>query len=131
MATPVLVVDDDTDLRVSLRHAFEYEGYTVYEAPDGAPALEQLRDHPEGMVVLLDLQMPGLDGIQLMEVIQSREPLATRHAYIVMTALHDCLPREFAHRLASLGIPLIAKPFDLKRLLDAVNIAARGLGTSA
>lgn len=82
----VLVVDDDADIRASLVILLTDEGYIVHEAPDGQPALDLLRQSRQHMVVLLDLQMPNVDGVAVLEAIASHEALATRHAIIVMTA---------------------------------------------
>jgi CheY-like chemotaxis protein len=125
MGTPVLVVDDDEGVRESLRWILEDEGYTVYEAPNGSPALERLRDHPSGMVVLLDLNMPGVDGMDVMRAVEEQEQLAARHAYIVMTASGRTLPLAFAKQLTRLRTPVLTKPFDLENLLDTVATAAR------
>jgi CheY-like chemotaxis protein len=69
MGIPVLVVADDGAIRETLRCLLEDEGYTVFDAPDGEPALTCLREHPAGMVVLLDLQIPGRDGLAFLHVI--------------------------------------------------------------
>src|SRR5215467_6136184 len=87
-ACRVLIVDDDEDLRHALGYLLRDAGYTVYEARDGHRALERLRDSPGGMVVLLDVRMPGLDGVEVMRAVAAQEYLSTRHAYILMTADH-------------------------------------------
>jgi two-component system, OmpR family, response regulator MprA len=59
----VLVVDDDADVRDSLRRSLTFEGYQVTTAADGRRALESIgADRPD--VVVLDLQMPGIDGLE-------------------------------------------------------------------
>jgi CheY-like chemotaxis protein len=127
MGVPVLVVDDDDGVRDSLRWLLEDEGYTVYDAPDGKLALEHLRDHPERMVVLLDLNMPGTDGMEVMQSVEDQASLAARHAFIVMTANGRTLPLAFAQRLTRLETPVIYKPFDLDKLLATVATAAHRL----
>ncbi len=129
MGTAVLVVDDDDGIRESLRWLLQDEGYVVYDAPDGKPALERLREHPEGMVVLLDVNMPGMDGLEVLRAVEADAPLATRHAYLVVTARDRTLPLAIAQQLTRLHIPLIAKPFDLEELLAAVTAAAARLHT--
>lgn len=128
MGTAVLVVDDDEGVRESLRWILEDEGYTVFEAPDGKPALDRLREHPQGMVVLLDLNMPGMDGFDVMKAVVDHAPLAARHAFIVMTANGRTLPLAFAQQLTRLNTPVLAKPFDLDKLLAAVAEAAARVG---
>ena len=58
----ILIVDDDEEIRVTLRILFEDEGYNVREAPDGAVALAILRAVPYPLVVLTNHNMPRLDG---------------------------------------------------------------------
>jgi len=59
----VLVVDDDPNIRTSLRFALEDEGYDVVEAPSGEAALERMAEQPADLV-LLDLMLPGIDGFE-------------------------------------------------------------------
>ncbi|HEY7358104.1 MAG TPA: response regulator, partial [Ktedonobacterales bacterium] len=61
--THILIVDDDSAIRDTLREALEDEGYEVAEAADGIAGLERLRASQENMVVLLDQLMPKLDGV--------------------------------------------------------------------
>ncbi|MBI4529495.1 MAG: UDP-3-O-[3-hydroxymyristoyl] N-acetylglucosamine deacetylase [Deltaproteobacteria bacterium] len=69
----MLVVDDEDDIRESVREILNDEGYRVIEASDAARALDALqRDHP--CLVLLDIWMPDVDGIGLLKEIKNREP---------------------------------------------------------
>src|SRR5262249_55068512 len=122
---PVLIVDDDADIREILRVVLESDGYEVYEAPNGKLALGILRTHPTGMVILLDLTMPQMSGEQVMETVLLDEALATRHAYIVMTAYYTrALSPALVNTLNTLQVPLLPKPFDdLDTILDAVSQA--------
>jgi len=65
----ILIVDDEGPIREVLRDFFEGEGFEVSEAVDGAGALELARKEPFD-VVLTDLKMPGLDGIQVLKEIR-------------------------------------------------------------
>jgi two-component system response regulator HydG len=69
----VLVVDDEEANRLALERIFVREGYTVRTAPDGRTALESLRDGAVG-VVLTDLKMPGLSGLELLRVARQLSP---------------------------------------------------------
>jgi GAF domain-containing protein/CheY-like chemotaxis protein len=69
---PVLVVDDDADLRALLRRMLEPEGYTVIEADNGRTALERLREVTPSVVVL-DLMMPEMDGFEFVAEFRGRE----------------------------------------------------------
>lgn len=125
----VLIVEDDEPLRQTLRLLLEGEGYGVSEAPDGRPALERLHTSPQRLVVLLDVQMPGMDGRQVMEAVAAHDMLATRHTYILMTANAHTLPLPFAILLTQLGVPVLAKPFDVDRLLATVAQAAQRIAS--
>jgi signal transduction histidine kinase/CheY-like chemotaxis protein len=69
---PILVVDDDADVRQALRRTLEAEGYAVAEADNGRTALELLDAGLPG-VILLDLMMPELDGFGVVSALRERE----------------------------------------------------------
>ena len=122
----VLIVDDDADIRALLGTFLEEEGYPVYQASNGNAALEQLRIHPEGLVVLLDLLMP-MDGITTLNVVASDASLATQHAYILMTAVSAPLPEQIRPLLQQLGVEEVPKPFNVGEMVGAIQTAARRL----
>lgn len=124
MVVGILVVEDDQATREEVVEFLQDAGYTVYEAPDGLPALERLRTHPEGLVVLLDLMMPGMDGYAVLQAVAHESPLATRHAYILFSAIGRTLPLKVVDLLKQLNMPSLPKPFDLDELLAAVEKAA-------
>lgn len=119
----VLVVDNDEAIRETARFLLEDEGYEVFEAPDGKVALDLLRMSDQPMVVLLDIVMPRLSGVELLELVCHDERL-TRHAFIVWTASRVPVPAEL---LASLDALLVPKPFDMDELLAVVARAAERL----
>lgn len=121
----VLVVDDDRSIRETLRCVLEDEGYAVLEAADGMAALDALRSSPSPAVVLLDLMMPRLDGVGVLNAVARDRRLASQNAYIVITANRYRLDRQANHLLADLQVPVVPKPFDMDALLDAVALAAR------
>ncbi|MBF6589132.1 MAG: response regulator [Ktedonobacterales bacterium] len=124
---PVLVVDDNREIREALRLALEDAGYVVAEAEDGARALEVLREATEGMVVLLDVMMPRLDGPAVLRTVIDDTLLARRHAYVLITANIAAVPLEQARDRLRLAVPILQKPFNMQVLLDAVALAARRL----
>lgn len=129
-AQTVLVVEDDSEIRLSIASILGEEGYLVEEAPDGRPALRLLRASRKPLVVLLDLNMPRMDGKALLQAIADDpfDNLATRHAFILLTARDQrTLPLDFAALLTQLRVTFIAKPFDINNLLDAVAAATTRL----
>lgn len=124
----VLIVDDDADIRMSMRTMLEdIGGHIVLEAPDGLVALEILRSSEQRLVVLLDLLMPGLDGIGVLQEVAADEALATRHAYMLVTVSRLATSGELPSSLALL-VPVVPKPFDMDVLLNAVAEAGGRIG---
>jgi DNA-binding response OmpR family regulator len=108
----VLVVDDDADLRAVIRAVLEDEGIAVETAATGVRALARIHEQPPA-VVLLDLQMPVMDGWQLHR--RMRE-LGVQSRVIYMTGWR--LARTEAARYGADGY--LAKPFDFDDLVALV-----------
>jgi CheY-like chemotaxis protein len=70
----ILVVDDDADFRTGLRAALEMKGYQVEEAANGQEALERLTPKPP-LLVLLDLQMPVMNGREMLQRMRAQPEL--------------------------------------------------------
>jgi DNA-binding NtrC family response regulator len=117
MSKHILVVDDDEQMRSVLQVALESEAYVVDTASDGLIALDKIlhqQEMPE--VILLDLAMPRMNGLQLIEVLQ-RHKEACLDVIIVISGDLDGLQQ--ANRL---GISCcLAKPFDVETLLELVS----------
>lgn len=113
----VLVVDDESEIRSSLRGVLNDEGLRVLEAEGGHEALELVRrEHPE--LVLLDVWMPDVDGIELLRQLRS-EP---NRPQVVMISGHGNV--ETAVRATKLGaFDFIEKPFSIDALLQVVTRA--------
>ncbi|HEX6121753.1 MAG TPA: response regulator [Ktedonobacterales bacterium] len=123
----VLVVDDDDEIRSTLRMLLEDASHHVREAASGQTCLPILRASAERLVVLLDLIMPQMNGLQVLEAIHAEGAALTRHAYILMTANNRQMLSQAAPLLAALAITLVRKPFDLDILLETVEHAAARL----
>jgi DNA-binding response OmpR family regulator len=116
-ANTVLIVDDEASLRYFLNEELEEEGYQVYTAADGLEALALLQQTPVDLAII-DLQMPGLNGLELMAAIQD---LADVPELIMLTA-HATLETSIeAMRRGSTDFLL--KPCDVNELLDSVERA--------
>ena len=115
----VLVVDDEPQVRATVREALEYEGYEVREAGTGAEALALLNQSPSDVVVF-DLWMPVMDGWEFRRRLLAAYP---RLPVIVLSALD--LPSEKLTELRADA--LVSKPFDLEVLYSALqDVLARG-----
>jgi CheY-like chemotaxis protein len=123
MSSPtVLVVDDDPGIRESVTEVLTSEGYRVLEAPDGEEALLRLDGLEEGCVVLLDLAMPRMNGLELLSKL-SRSERSQRFPVVVMSANAHPSELEFPQVVA-----LLRKPFELDELLRWVEVCSRLLG---
>jgi CheY-like chemotaxis protein len=114
---PVLVVDDDREIRETLRCVLEDAGYEVIEAVDGMQALAVMEAALEPLNVLLDLMMPRLDGAGVLQRLSERPDLAARHACVLMSASRGTHKPAVTRLRTALGIPLVQKPFDIDDLL--------------
>ncbi len=126
----VLLVEDDQDIRDTLRMALEDEGYVVSVAEDGIEALNLLRRSMESLVVTLDLRMPRLNGDALLRHLSKREHLPAQHTYLLVTANRELLSAASLRLLKRMDVPVVSKPFDLNDLLDLVAHAADSLGAA-
>lgn len=125
--TTVLVVDDDDDIRHTLRDLLTDAGYGTIDVGDGVEALNCLRQATHSLVALVDLSMPRLDGLGLMHQVQADPHLATNHAYIIMTARGRTLPLALVQQMQTMHMRFMGKPFDIDDLLTAIEQAAQHL----
>ena len=112
---PVLVVEDDSDLREAIVDTLSLAGYPTLEAADGTQALQRLRDHPVGLVVS-DAQMAPMDGYTLFAEMKQRAPGIP---FILMTA-YGVIERAIELLRAGAAHYLI-KPFEPSSLLAEVE----------
>jgi DNA-binding response OmpR family regulator len=116
----LLVVDDDASVRAMLREYLEGHGFAVAEAGSGAQMREQLeRDLPD--VVLLDIRLPGEDGLTLARYLRERYDVGI----IMVSASGDVIDRVVGLELGA--DDYVAKPFDPRELLARVKSVLRRL----
>jgi two-component system nitrogen regulation response regulator NtrX len=117
MARTILVVDDEETIIQSLNGILTDEGYDVVSANSGAGALEKIEEvMPE--LILLDIWMPGIDGIETLVKIKDTNP----HLPVVMMSGHGTI--ETAVKATKLGAyDFIEKPLSLEKVLLCVNNA--------
>ena len=123
----ILVVDDDPGIREMLHSMFECVGYNVLEAANGIEALKTLHSSEEQLVVLLDLTMPHMDGMDVLHAVAADTQLATRHSYILVSASRDLATLHTNSTITALSVPIIQKPFAMKQLVALVANAAKRL----
>jgi two-component system, chemotaxis family, chemotaxis protein CheY len=113
-AERILIVDDDESIRQIVRICLTDEGYEVMEAANGQAALHRLAEFTPNLI-LLDLRMPVMDGWEFARRYEEwPAPRAPVVAFVAaLNAEQDCADLDAA------GI--LAKPFDLDDLLDAVR----------
>lgn len=108
MKYKILIVDDDRELLKMLRSFFEIRGYTVITAEDGAAALKMTEINPD--IILLDVNMPQIDGIQVCQRIRDK----VSSPILFLTARVE--EQDRVNGLLSGGDDYILKPFSLKEL---------------
>lgn len=115
----VLLVDDEAHFIMTLRKRLTKRGMTVDEAHSGEEALDMLRTY-EADVVLLDVKMPGMDGLTVLHKIKQAWPLTE----VVMLTGHASV--EVAIRGMELGaFDYLMKPVEFEELLYKLEDAAR------
>ena len=122
----ILVVDDERAVRESLRRALELEGYEIELAEDGVQALERLRSEPEPDAMVLDVLMPGVDGLEVSRTLRrdgSKVPI------LMLTARTEVEDR--VEGLDAGADDYLTKPFALEELLARVRALLRRTGNGS
>ncbi len=114
MADKILIVDDDRELRSELKDLLE--GYNVVEAQNGEEAIEVLRRANEIGLVILDIMMPGLNGIDILGMMKKIDP----DLHIIILTGHSS--KEVAiEALKAHADDYIEKPVNISNLTNAVD----------
>jgi two-component system chemotaxis response regulator CheY len=109
---PILVVEDDDDIRDFVAAVLQHVGYSVVVAANGQIALSMV-DREAPRAILLDMKMPIMDGWEFARRYRQQPAPAP---LIIMTAAHDTAMR--AAQVGAVGV--LNKPFDLDKLLSVV-----------
>ncbi len=110
----ILIVDDEAPVRDVLCRFFNKEGFEVSQAPDGGAALKMVRAKPFD-VVLSDLKMPGLSGLEVLKQVKQLVPEAV---VLIFTAYPS--PDTTVKALELSGDCYVSKPLELSRLKSLV-----------
>lgn len=116
-AGPILVIDDDGDLRALMAELLEQRGYLVATAADGQEALDLMGREPLPCLIILDLMMPGMDGWEF-RTRQRADPRLRGIPILILSGIHD-LERQTRELAAFDGL---AKPIDMSRLERALEL---------
>ena len=115
----ILIAEDDPEVRQALERILSFEGYQHVSANDGAAALEAIKEHEPSMIIL-DVMMPFVDGLEVCRTIRSR---GDRTPVLMLTARE-----EIPDRVAGLDAgadDYVAKPFALDELLARIRALLR------
>ncbi len=118
MGKKVIVVDDSKTARQLVRLALGSVGYEVVEAVDGLDGMEQLRAHADASLVLCDVNMPNMSGIDMVEAAR-KDPRTARHTVVMVTT--EAEPELVARGKACGAKGWIVKPFRPDLLIAAVT----------
>ena len=109
----VLVIDDDLEIRLFMKHALRSAGHAVLLASDGDEAIGMASNFPVD-VAIIDMQMPNCDGFEVAEILEEHNPTIKK---VVITGAEELLPQ-----MEKLGADkILLKPISLETLLRAVN----------
>ena len=116
-SSKILVIDDERPIRNALRDILEYEKFVISEAADGNEGLELLKKTPYDLV-LCDIKMPKMDGIEVLEKIMEIQP----DVPVIMISGHADIDTAVG-AIKKGAYDFIQKPLDLNRLLITVRNA--------
>ncbi len=119
MSTTVLIVDDEKNIRRTVRMVLEGEGYGVEEASSGEEALARMPDIAPD-VVLLDVQLPGISGLDMLETLKKRED--SPDPAVIMISGHGTLADAVRATKAG-AYDFLEKPLDRERLMVTLRNA--------
>ena len=117
MSSRILVVDDDVALAEMIGIVLQNEGFRVVFCSDGSQALAHFQEHNPDLV-LLDVMLPGMDGFEVIQKIQSKGT-----PVIFLTALQDVTDKVKGLRLGAEDY--IVKPFEAVELLARIEVVLR------
>src|SRR5437588_1675242 len=114
----ILLVDDEQSIQTLLSYPLRKEGYEVVQAADGQQALDRFAEEPFDLVVL-DLMLPGLDGLEVCRRLRSRSSVPI----IMLTARSEEIDKVLGLELGA--DDYITKPFSLREFSSRIKAALR------
>lgn len=114
MKTKILIIEDNEPTRLLLEDALRDKGYETSIAKDGQEALSILGDNHSFSLIITDLQMPNMDGIELIRRVRENDKTI---AILVLTT--NSLQKQIAKESGASGYMI--KPFSMKHLVSAIE----------
>jgi CheY-like chemotaxis protein len=109
----VLIIEDDDEIRASIAEVLSDVGHTYHEAANGREALEWLDKRDSPCIVLLDLQMPVMDGWAFLRAVQAEPRWATISFIVISASIHEAMPDDLVPAKACWS-----KPFDAEKIAN-------------
>ncbi|MCX6604957.1 MAG: response regulator [Acidobacteria bacterium] len=122
MPKRILTVDDSSTMRQMVGLTLKTAGFEVLEAADGVEALEKLRQSPTVDLVLTDLNMPRMDGLELTRQIRA---MASGRAVPIILLTTESSPEMKLRGKSAGATGWIVKPFQPNQLLEVIGKVAR------
>jgi CheY-like chemotaxis protein len=114
----ILVIDDESNIRMMVRLALQHAGHVVETAADGGEGLDKFGDGAAWDVVLLDYRMPGLTGMDVLREMRKRDV----HARVIIITAFGTIDLA-AEAMREGATDFLRKPFSADTLRDAVSLA--------
>jgi two-component system, sensor histidine kinase ChiS len=121
MTRPVLLIEDDPDIRMLAEMSLRLNGIEVVSCPDGTRGLAAL-EHHQFSLVILDVMMPDLSGYEVLSRIQDRWGDAAPPIALFSARPQDTMAKELEGRP---NVHILAKPFEPDRLAQSVHALMR------
>ena len=118
MAKKILIVDDSKTIRQQVTFTLQKAGFDVIEAEDGKDGLDKLRSNPDTSFVISDVNMPNMNGLEMVEAIKADATL-TQAPVIMLTT--ECAAEMIARAKAVGAMGWLVKPFKPDQLVAAVQ----------
>jgi CheY-like chemotaxis protein len=119
---PLLIVEDDPDIREALQGYLELQGYAVRAASNGKEALELLETPPRPSLILLDMALPIMDGHRVLTTRKTNAALAGVPVIILSAGMAAMNPRDRAVYAANYDVAaFLKKPVEPRQLLEVIE----------
>ena len=113
----IMIIDDDANVRRSVRYVLKSHGYRIFEASSGTEALNQLQKEPVDLVIL-DLVMPQMSGMMICDRIKT-DPALMEIPVVIFTMMREEVCRDWKRYLKANAF--LIKPFQVRELLVTVD----------